>query len=433
MRGQDYTPYPLKDHFSKFFQKNDNAISTAPTIMIGGRQNAANLWEGTRRSSTRSISENLGRNDQKGRNRSTSKLQNSSLDRARSFLETISLKKIRTGVTGKLYVSLRKEDVSDLNFIVEKDEILAGVGTGETNGSQNPILPPPIPVRQNGISKEYTYLEIERCDELSIPMKFSFCDFFRTNKHSNPPFFPFVLVRLNGREVGRTPPVSNLKRPFWMDECFRIPLSDRNSCLSFEVWGAVPKDRQLNSDHFLGRCSISLSSIGGGMEMKEYCIDLKRWRHIDAIEGESSTSTCVDSYQNQLSCPPLEGDSTSMANASFNPRETIRVRPSEFSLLGRKGRRKSIEIEKPNDDLDENDLTKYRVPNSFPFRRKDVENTREEKETESWLQSTLFKAIALVCLYLTIGVIGYSYIFEDWSIRNSLYFSIVTFTTVGYG
>mmetsp|Transcript_6388 Transcript_6388/g.9732 ORF Transcript_6388/g.9732 Transcript_6388/m.9732 type:complete len:487 (-) Transcript_6388:89-1549(-) len=46
-------------------------------------------------------------------------------------------------------------------------------------------------------------------------------------------------------------------------------------------------------------------------------------------------------------------------------------------------------------------------------------------------------AVDLACfylaLYILIGVIAFSFIFEDWSILKSVYFCIVTFTTVGYG
>jgi hypothetical protein len=34
---------------------------------------------------------------------------------------------------------------------------------------------------------------------------------------------------------------------------------------------------------------------------------------------------------------------------------------------------------------------------------------------------------------LLIGVIAFSFVFEPWTVIDSLYFSVVTFTTVGYG
>jgi hypothetical protein len=41
--------------------------------------------------------------------------------------------------------------------------------------------------------------------------------------------------------------------------------------------------------------------------------------------------------------------------------------------------------------------------------------------------------IFAILVYLSIGVAAYSYVFENWCIVDSLYFTVVTFTTVGYG
>ena len=41
------------------------------------------------------------------------------------------------------------------------------------------------------------------------------------------------------------------------------------------------------------------------------------------------------------------------------------------------------------------------------------------------------ECLFVIAGYLLLGVIAYSYIFEDWPIIDSVYFSVVTFTTVG--
>ena len=46
---------------------------------------------------------------------------------------------------------------------------------------------------------------------------------------------------------------------------------------------------------------------------------------------------------------------------------------------------------------------------------------------------TLVECALAIILYLVIGVIGYSFVFENWSIVDSLYFTIVTGTLVGFG
>ena len=46
---------------------------------------------------------------------------------------------------------------------------------------------------------------------------------------------------------------------------------------------------------------------------------------------------------------------------------------------------------------------------------------------------TLVECLLAVTSYLGTGVLAYSVIFEKWSIVDALYFSVVSFTTVGYG
>jgi len=36
-------------------------------------------------------------------------------------------------------------------------------------------------------------------------------------------------------------------------------------------------------------------------------------------------------------------------------------------------------------------------------------------------------------IYITIAIVGYSFVFENWSIIDSIYFAVTVFTTVGYG
>lgn len=52
---------------------------------------------------------------------------------------------------------------------------------------------------------------------------------------------------------------------------------------------------------------------------------------------------------------------------------------------------------------------------------------------EKHMTIKLRACIVAILIYLTIGAIAYSFMLEKWSIIDSLYFSVVTFTTVGYG
>lgn len=52
-------------------------------------------------------------------------------------------------------------------------------------------------------------------------------------------------------------------------------------------------------------------------------------------------------------------------------------------------------------------------------------------DTSKHKHRILIKCLFAILLYMSCGVVSYSYIFEKWPIVDSLYFSVVTFTTVG--
>lgn len=54
-------------------------------------------------------------------------------------------------------------------------------------------------------------------------------------------------------------------------------------------------------------------------------------------------------------------------------------------------------------------------------------------EYTSWFESktALMYALGNLTAYLLVAVIGYSFVFEDWPIYDSVYFAMVVFTTVG--
>eukprot|EP00816_Leptocylindrus_hargravesii_P012000 CAMPEP_0196823176 /NCGR_PEP_ID=MMETSP1362-20130617/86454_1 /TAXON_ID=163516 /ORGANISM="Leptocylindrus danicus, Strain CCMP1856" /LENGTH=427 /DNA_ID=CAMNT_0042202967 /DNA_START=71 /DNA_END=1354 /DNA_ORIENTATION=+ len=52
---------------------------------------------------------------------------------------------------------------------------------------------------------------------------------------------------------------------------------------------------------------------------------------------------------------------------------------------------------------------------------------------QNLLEENVWHGLVTIAIYMGVGVLAYSYIFENWSVVDSLYFSMVTFTTVGYG
>jgi len=64
---------------------------------------------------------------------------------------------------------------------------------------------------------------------------------------------------------------------------------------------------------------------------------------------------------------------------------------------------------------------------------------KDEKEgfaagkNEKGINSMFINSVVFAVIYVFIGVIAYSYIFEKWTIIDSLFFTVVTFSTIGYG
>mmetsp|Transcript_3156 Transcript_3156/g.4958 ORF Transcript_3156/g.4958 Transcript_3156/m.4958 type:complete len:381 (+) Transcript_3156:58-1200(+) len=52
---------------------------------------------------------------------------------------------------------------------------------------------------------------------------------------------------------------------------------------------------------------------------------------------------------------------------------------------------------------------------------------------ENMMDENVWSGLIFVAGYMFAGVVAYSFLFEDWDVVDALYFSMVTFTTVGYG
>jgi len=80
-----------------------------------------------------------------------------------------------------------------------------------------------------------------------------------------------------------------------------------------------------------------------------------------------------------------------------------------------------------------------KVPETLRKRHNIIKNIESKGEdnfgasVEKHMTIKLRVCIVAILIYLTIGAIAYSLMLEKWSIIDSLYFSVVTFTTVGYG
>ena len=56
-----------------------------------------------------------------------------------------------------------------------------------------------------------------------------------------------------------------------------------------------------------------------------------------------------------------------------------------------------------------------------------------QQEIRSAMDFTLGQCLLAILAYLGVAVFAFSYLFEHWSLIDSMYFAVVTFTTIGYG
>jgi len=178
----------------------------------------------------------------------------------------------------------------------------------------------------------------------------------------------------------------------WVDECFEIPVTMRGGgggvgdgggegraadvdrqIVTFEVWDA-------SSEMLLGWCILNFGNLSVDGDLEEMEVELR---------GETASGA----------------------------------------------RNASVSMAMPVELGGEDDAPGvYKVANPDPYRRKDIREVPASSGTSGdVLSSTSCRAFLLIISYMLIGMLGYSYMFEQWPIRDSLYFSVVTFTTVGYG
>lgn len=220
------------------------------------------------------------------------------------------------------------------------------------------------------------FLEIDCCMDLQIPTGRLLKDLMGQKSDINP----FVIVKVNDKEVGRTPLVKDSVNPFWIDEYYQFPINEKSSVV-LEVWSVrVPRDANANSASFrneqlVGKASIPISTIP--------------LTNNDNVEDVVCKLTMVDKRVDFDDSNPVESDAIVEGHDyRIDPPKTLRL-------------------------------------------RKELEDMTSEKN--SFFESTLFKLIGIMIAYFILGVVAYSFLFEEWPIVDSLYFSTVTLTTVGYG
>ena len=279
-------------------------------------------------------------------------------------------------------VSLSKDDMSlepqaaDNDIIKDDDDLSV----------DEPTSSPSHVICRGGIHRpsikkdgKQMFIEIDCCMNLKMSSggrKLSLQECFGGKSEINP----FVVIKVNDKEIGRTPTIKNTIEPFWVDQCFEFPVSEQCS-VELEVWTVkIPKEIEtmnasFRNEQLLGKASISISELQANQNgnLQDSIFDLK-------MEDEKSK---------------IDQDPVGWSGLVYEGHD-------------------------------------YRVPPPETLRLRE-ELTKIVEQPDPFYSSTLFIAIVGTIGYYIIGIVAYSFVLEKFSVTDSMYFSIVTLTTVGYG
>jgi len=294
------------------------------------------------------------------------------------------------------------------SFCRRSISFLSGEATGEVQFALQVSRKETIEVNDKKCFTFSLLIEIERCTDLLQANIFGqLCS-------------PCILVRCDETVVGITAVLKPTRNPIWHDECYDIPFSMNGSLplqtsISVEVW------HMRDDGHFndcIGCTSFQVIQRFDDVPCTECCVFKRKLNKFkESIPGSYEV---VGSHLNECN------DNEVKVPLSQFGRITACL--SRSRLLNRPSPRKNA--------LSPQLIYKIqslKCSNPHPFRRRSCFEDATKLPDKSMLESTLFRALSLVCGYLGLGIIGFSYIFESWSIRDSMYFCVVTFTTVGFG
>jgi hypothetical protein len=88
--------------------------------------------------------------------------------------------------------------------------------------------------------------------------------------------------------------------------------------------------------------------------------------------------------------------------------------------------------------------TSFKTSSSFSSASLSMEPPRQEQhiehrrnqvanEMQQSIGFTIQHCILAILVYLIVSIVAFSFIFDHWTIIDSIYFAMVTFTTIGYG
>ena len=253
---------------------------------------------------------------------------------------------------------------------------------------------------------------------------------------------PFVILLLNGTEIGRTPPVKVMENQAytWVDETYEFPVCDGCRDISFQLWNMKSSNEQVGE--FLGEAGISVESIiekqGEAAEepedsqVVELSLDLKLWSDSNDDDKDDGGSCCCPLHRPPNGPSHIISTSDETKNdAAGEHAQAGAPKLSPFKMRAA-SQRSRHPLRRPP-EAKATTKSPYRVSNPDPYRRRDVRGAFDAEVGGSCLSSTFCRALGLIAIYLLFGVTGFSVCFEELSIRDGLYLSVVTFSTVGFG
>ncbi len=280
-------------------------------------------------------------------------------------------------------------------------------------------------------------LEIEKCEELRMSTPgvsmgvLSSAKMYKGQARSDSSMNPFVVIRLNNNEIGRTPALKNTNRPTWFDEMYKFPMCTHCTKLNFEVWNIKSYSREVGE--CIGVATIDTRDLADihrdENDFLEYDLELYKLRDDDED---------ITSRHGQCSCPDLDGQSSPENKLTQQKKPIHHVMKNEFHRgIFKSVKNLAMKISKSTHGqrlpLDNENSERFKIENPHPFRRQDIREENKKEDRGSILTSSTSKALYMILGYMILGVLGFSFVFEDQNWDDALYLSVVTFTTVGYG
>lgn len=285
-----------------------------------------------------------------------------------------------------------------------------------------------------GNTNYYLFVEIERCFNLctsstkhnkTMLMKdilynlISTSEKRKSSNESHPS--PYVMIKWRNNQsqeeilVGCTPILNKMCDPIWHDECYEFPLGDSNGTLRLEVWN----QQSVENNEMIGLITLNLSTtlilqdddeVDQGCELNEFTMDLKT-----KLEEQQT----IDSRLLQTTQHKHETLSHNKRNIFPGPQRSRVTNWFQTTFMF-----KSPTTKMNHSKISPTPKQNYKIINPDPYRRiNDIRLKSTEYLGDESSSNSTFRALMLILAYVLLGVIGFSFVFEDWDIRDSLYFS----------